>query len=190
MIYGYARVSTKGQERDGNGLEVQRKELIAAGAEMIFSDSFTGTATNRPKLDELLNTVKPGDTVVVAKLDRVARSVNSGLQIIDEFAKKGCTLRILNLGTFDNTSMGNLVRNIMLAIAEFERDTIVQRLEDGKAVARQREDYHEGRPQKEIIDFEKWREKQKRGLISVDEICKVTGISRSTWYKRCRECPT
>lgn len=78
MIYGYARVSTKGQAKDGNSLENQVKTLTEHGAIQIFKDSFTGTKKHRPELDKLLAVVKAGDTIIVTKLDRIARSAIQG----------------------------------------------------------------------------------------------------------------
>ena len=79
MIYGYARVSSSGQARDGNGLEVQQAALRDAGAENIYSEHFTGVSRSRPELDKLLGVLKEGDTLVVTKLDRIARSTMHGL---------------------------------------------------------------------------------------------------------------
>lgn len=82
MIYGYCRVSTRGQARDGNGLEVQKAAVIQAGAEKVFPDTFTGTKTHRPELDKLLSEINEGDKLIVAKLDRVARSAAQGADLI------------------------------------------------------------------------------------------------------------
>ena len=173
MIYGYARVSTKGQAKDGNSLEYQTKLLKENGAEIIFEESYTGTKKSRPKLDELLSSLREGDTVVVCKLDRIARSVRDGLDIIDEIVNKGCGLNILNMGKFDDSASGKLMRTIFLAFSEFEREMIVQRTQEGKEIARQREDYKEGRPK---IDDEIIAKIQKG--VSYQEL----GISRATWY--------
>ena len=173
MIYGYARVSTKGQAKDGNSLEYQTKLLKENGAEIIFEESYTGTKRSRPKLDELLDNLKEGDTVVVCKLDRIARSVRDGLDIIDEIINKGCGLNILNMGKFDDSASGKLMRTIFLAFSEFEREMIVQRTQEGKEIARQRGDYKEGRPK---IDDEIIAKIQKG--VSYQEL----GISRATWY--------
>ena len=78
VIYGYARVSTKGQARDGNSLEAQEKELRSAGAKEVVSDAYTGSVTDRPELDRLLEVLNEGDTLMVTKLDRIARSVTQG----------------------------------------------------------------------------------------------------------------
>ena len=82
MIYGYARVSTKGQAKDGNSLEAQENALRSAGAIEIYSDAFTGTKSHRPELDKLMVVMKSGDTLVVTKLDRIARSATQGIELI------------------------------------------------------------------------------------------------------------
>ena len=169
MVYGYARVSTQGQD-----LTVQEKELREAGAQVIFAEKFTGTRRDRPELERLLATVGEGDRVVVAKLDRIARSVRDGIAVVDELLAKGVVIDILNMGKFDTTPAGKLLRSIMFAFAEFERDMIVERTSEGKKVARQREGYREGRPgvDADVV-------KQIRQGVGWKEL----GISRATWYK-------
>ena len=83
MIYGYARVSSKGQAREGYSLEAQDKALREAGASEVFSDAFTGTKSDRPELDKLLKKMKSCDTMVVSKLDRIARNLIQGIELID-----------------------------------------------------------------------------------------------------------
>lgn len=187
MIYGYARVSTKGQANDGNGLEVQEKLLREHGAEVIYKDSFTGTKKHRPELDKLLSVVKEGDTVVVAKLDRIARSTIQGCELMNELFEKGVSVNVLNMGMMDNSTTGKLIRSIFFAFAEFERDMIVERTREGKEVARQRDDYREGRKPKEMPDFEIFAKKQKDGTMTVSECCEALNISRSTWYAKLKE---
>ena len=185
MIYGYARVSTKGQAKDGNSLEAQEKILRENGATTIYLESFTGTKKDRPKLNELMGVLKEGDTVIVTKLDRIARSTRDGLDIIEEFISKGVTINILNMGKFDNTPSGKLMRTVFLAFAEFERDMIVERTSEGKAVCRENDpDWREGRKQVVTPDFEKFLKKQKDGEMTVTECCKELKISRKTWYNR------
>ena len=187
MIYGYARVSTKGQARDGNSLDAQEKILREHGAEIICKDSFTGTKKHRPELDKLLSVVKEGDTVVVTKLDRIARSTTHGCELIKSLLEKGVAVNVLNLGMMDNSPNGKLIRTIFFAFAEWERDMIVERTTEGKEIAREREDFCEGRPTKAIPDFEKFLKKQKDGQMTVNECCEALGIGRSTWYARARE---
>lgn len=184
MIYGYARVSSKGQELYGNGLEVQEKVLREAGAEVIYSEAFTGTKRHRPELDKLLSVLKPGDTVIVHKLDRIARTAKEGLDIIDCIVDKGCTLTIQNMGTFDSSPMGKMIRTMFLGFAEFEHDMIMQRFNDGKEIARSRGTYHDGPLPMDVERLEEYQRLNRDGKITVKQACKELGISRSLWYKR------
>ena len=183
--YGYARVSSKGQERDGNGLESQTEALRAAGCTEIVSEAFTGTTTDRPKLDALLSKLQEGDTFTATKLDRIARSTVQGCQLVQSLMERGVTVRVLNMGTLENTPVGRMMVSVMFAMAEFERDMIVQRTQEGLAVARQREGFREGRPAK-LVDADVVKankEAVERGEKSVAEVCAELGIGRTTWYK-------
>lgn len=182
MIYGYGRVSSKGQERDGNGLKSQIAHLKENGAKVIYTDSFTGTKKSRPKLDKLMSELKEGDTLIVTKLDRIARSTIHGAQLVDELLSRGVKLNILNMGVMDNTPASRLIRNVFFAFAEFERDMIVERTGEGKEIARLKAGYKEGRPRKQVPEFEKFLKKQKEGLITVAEAISTLKISRATWY--------
>lgn len=185
MVYGYERVSTKGQAKDGNSLEAQEKQLRENGATIIFRESYTGTKKHRPELDKLMSVLKEGDTLVVTKLDRIARSTVHGINIIEELLAKGVTIHILNMGKFDTSPVGKLMRTIFFAFAEFERDMIVERTSEGKAICRENNpEWREGRKVVDIPEFEKFFEKQKRGEISVKECCEALNISRGTWYNR------
>lgn len=187
MIYGYARVSSEGQARDGNSLASQRAELSQAGAEVVFEDVFTGTRLDRPMLTELLSVLAPGDTVLVTKLDRIERSARQGLELFDRLAGRGVTVRVMNMGVFDDSPAGRLMRTMLLAFAEFERDMIVQRTAEGKAAARARDPgYKEGRKRVEV-DTGVMAKLVAEGRITVAEACRELGISRSTWYNRVRE---
>lgn len=188
MRYGYARVSTKGQERDGNSLESQVDSLKAAGCDKVIKEAFTGTKMDRPKFTKLLEKLESGDTLVVCKLDRFARTAREGLEVVEDLMARGVSVHILNMGLIEDTPMGRVVLTVMLAFAQFERDSIVERTQGGKEVARQREDYREGRPSREIPkDFEKYREMQSAGEISVRKACEEMGISTSQWYKWAKE---
>lgn len=180
MIYGYARVSTTGQQRDGNSLEDQVKKLKEHGATIVYTDAFTGTKVERPEFMKLLEVVQAGDTIMATKLDRVSRSASQGIALVDMLLDKGVTVHILNMGVMDNTPTGKLIRNIMFSFAEFERDMIVERTLEGKAVARQKEGYREGRKPLEV-PVEKVRELQASGR-KVADICEELQISRRSWY--------
>ena len=187
MIYGYARVSTKGQARDGNSLEAQTHALTEAGATEIYYDSFTGAKIDRPEFDKLKRKLLPGDTLIVTKLDRFARSALQGRQMIEKLITQGITVHVLNIGVMDNTPTGKLIRNIMLSFAEFERDMIAERTQEGKAIARDKGIRVDGRPFIEIPGLEKFFKKQKDGEMTVAQCCAKLNISRSTWYNRVKE---
>lgn len=189
MIYGYARVSTKGQARDGNSLEAQTTLLKEAGAQKVFYDSYTGTTTDRPEFDKLKNVLEKGDKLLVTKLDRFARSASQGSVLIESLIERGVTVHVLNIGVMDNTPTGKLIRNVMFSFAEFERDMIVERTQEGKAIAREKGVRVDGRPEKEIpLDVLKnFSEKQKEGKLTVNQCCEKLGIGRTTWYKKIKE---
>lgn len=181
MLYGYCRVSTKGQAKDGNSLTDQKQKLLEQGVPEynIFIDSFTGTKMNRPELDKLLKALKSGDTLIVCKLDRFARSVSQASELITQLIDKGVTVNVLNLGILSNDSVNTLMRNVLLAFAQFERDMIVQRTQEGKAIARQKPGYKEGRPKK----FDDKKIHTALELLenhSYTEVTNITGISKST----------
>ena len=134
-VYGYARVSTKKQAKDGNSLEVQEAALKAAGAQKIYSDTYTGTVTDRPELESLMGILKYGDTLVVTKLDRIARSTMQGLQLVQELVKKGVTVNVLNMGALSDKPEDALRLTMFLAFAQYERDMILQRTREGKEIA-------------------------------------------------------
>ena len=179
MVYGYCRVSTQMQAKDGNSLEAQKNLLKENGAEEIYSDAFTGTKAHRPELDKLLAVLQAGDKLVVTKLDRIARSASQGIELVQTLLDKGITVHVLNMGLLDNTPTGKLIRNIMLAFAEFERDMIIERTQEGKAIARRQPDFREGRPRL-------YNRKQIQHALellkdhSYRQVTELTGISKST----------
>lgn len=186
MIYGYARVSTKGQAKDGNSLEAQEKALTEAGATKIYTDAFTGTKTDRPEFDKLMAEIKEGDTLVVTKLDRFARSMSQGSELVSELIEKGIKVYILNIGIMDNTPASKLIRNVFFAFAEFERDMIVERTQEGKAIAKQNPDFREGRPKK----YKRAQIEHALELLdsnSYSQVEQLTGISKSTLIRAKRK---
>lgn len=182
---GYARVSSKGQETNGNSLEDQRSKLEEAGCDEIVLEAYTGTKMDRPKFTKLLEELKPGDTLVVCKLDRFARTAREGLEVVENLMQRGIKVHILNMGLIEDTPMGRVVLTVMLAFAQFERDCIVERTTAGKVVAKEKNpDYKEGRKALEIPDnFGDYQNEVSEGRMSVVAACAEMGISRSTWYK-------
>lgn len=186
MVYGYARVSTKGQAKDGNSLEAQKKALRENGAEVILEDTFTGTKTHRPELDKLLSELKAGDKLIITKLDRIARSAIQGIDLVQGLLDKGVVVHVLNMGLMDNTATGRLIRSIMLAFAEFERDMIVERTQEGKAIAKKNPDFREGRPNV----YGREQIKHALNLLeknSYSQVERMTGISKSTLVRAKRK---
>lgn len=182
---GYGRVSTKGQQRDGNSLEDQRSKLEDAGCDEIVLEAYTGTKMDRPKFTKLLAELEPGDTLVVTKLDRFARTASEGSALVKELLERGVNVHILNMGLIENTPTGRLILNVLLSFAEFERDMIVERTSEGKAVKRATDpDYKEGRKALEIPREFVWLyDEVLNSGMSVKDACSTLGISRSTWYK-------
>lgn len=187
MIYGYARVSSVGQAKDGNSIEAQTAALRERGCEEIHAEAYTGTTTERPELLKILAKIQKGDTLMVTKLDRFSRSAAEGVALIQELHAKGIVIEILNMGRADNTPMGKLMVTMLLAFAEFEHDQIIERLATGKAVAKAHGKKTDGRYKKHPEDFETYLTLQRKGEISVEKACRELGICKSTWYARLRE---
>ena len=187
MIFGYARVSTATQGRDGNSLEEQVAALEKYGCGEIVTEAFTGKTMDRPKFTALLERLQEGDTLVVCKLDRFARTAIEGVQTVRELFERGIRVHILNMGLIENTLTGNLILTVMLAFAEYERGMIVERTQTGKAVARQNPDFREGRPKK----FSKKQIKHALDLLesgkTYREVEDMTGISKSTLIRARRQ---
>lgn len=181
MKYGYARVSTHAQD-----LTVQLEELKKEGCEIIYEEKFTGTKTDRPQFNELLLQLQEGDTLVVTKLDRLARNTKEGIEIIEGLFTKGVRVHVLNVGLLENTTMGKFFLQTLLAVAEMERNLIVERTQEGKAIAKQRYDFREGRPRKHS-------KKQVEHALKLlenhtyKEVEQMTGITKRTLIRRKNE---
>ena len=178
MFVGYCRVSTKGQ-LDGNSIEEQTLSIRERypTAEIVV-ESYSG-AKERPIFNELLERLAFGDTLIVTKLDRFCRTTKEGLQYIDLLLNKGVKIHILNMGLIESSPMGRLIVTNLLAFAEFERAMIIERTQSGKAIAKQRDNFREGR--KPIYTPEQIEHALK--LLennSYSEVVKMTGISKST----------
>ncbi|MGG2084180.1 recombinase family protein [Lysinibacillus pakistanensis] len=181
MKYGYARVSTVSQE-----LDVQLQALENEVCDKIYSEKVTGTKADRPKLQEVLSLLKEGDTLVVTKLDRLARNTTEGIEIVKGLFSKGVRVHVLNVGLLEDTTMGRFFLTTLLAVAEMERNLIVERTQEGKAIARQRDDFREGRPNK----YSKKQIEHALGLLesySYKEVENMTEISKSTLIRAKRK---
>lgn len=186
MIYGYVRVSTKGQALNGNSIEAQTEELKKHGCTKIYSDKCSGAKMSRPEFDKLLEVLEEGDTLMSCKLDRIARNSTDGYEVIKGLLARGVSVHVLNMGVIDDSITGRLILQIMLAFAEFERSMIRERMLEGKAVAKQKEGYSEGRPPK----YTKAQLELAMSLLencSYSEVERMTGISKSTLVREKRK---
>ena len=187
-IYGYCRVSTRGQV-DGNSLEAQKEQILRDyPTATIIEEQVSGAKAVRPKFDELLQRLENGDMLVVTKLDRFARSLIQGSETVNNLIERGVRVNILNMNTIlDNTPNSKLIRNIFFSFAEFERDMIYERTQEGKVLARQREDYREGRPRK----FNPRKVEEALNYIeagnSYKRASEMFGISKTTLIRRMQE---
>lgn len=186
MIRGYARVSTKRQER-GTSLDDQRAALQAEGCQEIYQDVYSGASMARPEFDRLCSEVQPGDTIVVTKMDRFARTETEAYDQVLGWVQNGVKVRVLNMGTIEDTEIGRLILHIMLSFAEFERDMIVSRCQGGRAYKRATDpDYREGRKP----GYSKAQLDHAVDLLhdhSFTEVAAMTGISRSTVTREARK---
>jgi DNA invertase Pin-like site-specific DNA recombinase len=176
MLVGYARVSTAGQS-----LEVQQDQLTAAGCEKVFAEKRSGASVeDRVQLAEALSYAREGDTLVVTRLDRLARSMIDLRQIVDSLAAKGVTFRCLQQGAIDTTrSDGKLLLNILASFAEFELDIRKERQKDGIEKAKANGVY-KGRPRK--LDGDRITALHRDG-VGPSDIARQLGVSRASVYR-------
>lgn len=179
MIYGYVRVSTRKQV-DGYGLEVQKNDILCKyPTAIIFDEQYTGTKLDRPIFKKLIESLKTGDILVVSKLDRFARNTVEGIKVVEQLFRNKIAIHILNIGLLEDTPMGRFFLTTMLAVAELERNMIVERTQTGKELARLRKDFKEGRPKKYSTE-ELETAVALLSQHSYSEVVNLTGISKST----------
>lgn len=183
MIYGYSRVSTKGQI-ENNSLEQQRQEMKNKYPDIkIVAESFTGTTADRPELNKLIGELKANDTLVVTKLDRLARNVVEGIEVVQRLFDLGVSVHVLQIGLLENTTMGKFFLTTLLAVAEMERNTIVERTQAGKEIAKQRPGFIEGRPKEysnKQIQYALSLLSVNGGTMSYNQVSETIGISKAT----------
>jgi DNA invertase Pin-like site-specific DNA recombinase len=176
---GYARVSTSEQS-----LDRQSDELTASGAEMVYTEVGSGKkGAVRPQWDELLRSLRRGDTLTVTELSRLGRSTSQLSALAENLAERGIALRILNLGIDTGTPSGRLVYSIIAAVAEMERDLLIERTNSGLAASRARG--RKGGRKREFSPkaVRKAQERYDKGELSVAEIARIAGVSRQTLYR-------
>ena len=179
MIIGYARTSTLVQTA---GLEAQERDLVAAGCEKVFIEQVSSVdLTAREKLAEALEYVREDDTLVVTKLDRLARSVAHLLELLDTLTSKGASLRILSMGIDTGTATGKLMLTLLGGVAEFEREIMLERQREGIAKAKAQGKYKGRAPTAQAKAQEVVKLHQEG--IGGTEIAKRLGIGRSSVYR-------
>lgn len=187
MKYGYIRVSTKGQQANGNSLPEQRDAILDRYSDAVIIEEAKSGAKERPIFEGLIDQMIEGDLLIVTKLDRFSRSTIEGLQFVDKLMAKGVSVHILNFGLVENTPVGRLILTNFLAYAEFERAMIIERTTAGKKQKRKTDpDYKEGRKEIDVPDFPKFLEKTKKGEMTVVDCCALLGISKAKWYRLCK----
>ena len=177
MIVGYARVSTTGQS-----LDVQLGELAAQDCERIFEDKATGTNCERAGLIEMMGFVREGDTIIVSRLDRFARSLSDLFQLLDQLAAKGVAFQCVHQNIDTSSSTGKLTLAILGAVAEFENDLRRERQREGIAKAKSNGVY-KGR--KAAVNTERVKELIASGT-AISEIARQLGCHRQTVYRLAR----
>ena len=186
MIYGYARVS-----RDDQDLTRQLNQLNAAGCEQIFEEKASGVKNNRKEYMLMKLVLKPGDTVIVTELTRLSRSTIELLNTLQEFEKNGVAFKNLNGLVIDtaspsNKAMSKLMMTLLAAISEFERDLLIERINDGLSVAKAN-GHISGRPQVKRGKIKFALEMYASGGKTVKEICDDLGIGEATFYRYLRK---
>ena len=173
-VFGYARVSTIDQN-----LDTQIEALEKFGCSTIFQDKISGLSTQRLALDEMLSILREDDTVVVARFFRLGRNRDHLIHLVNEFAKRKVHFKALDVGIDTTTPAGKLILSIFASLAEFDRETILERTRAGQLLAKAK-GKHIGRP---LGINQQNYEKVKMALqkqMSVTEIVNLTGISISS----------
>jgi DNA invertase Pin-like site-specific DNA recombinase len=178
MLIGYARVSTQDQRP-----ELQRDALLAAGCERLFEEKASGASRERPQLQAALAFMREGDTLVVWKLDRLARSVKQLIETVEDLEARGMGLRSLTETIDTTTSGGKLIFHIFAALAQFERSIIRERTTAGLVAARERGRVG-GRP-RALCEADIAAAKRLLGdpAITAKDVARRLGVSVSTLYK-------
>ena len=181
MKFGYARVST-----DQQVLDRQIDALNKYGVDKIYTEKMTGTKASRPELDNLRNALRDGDTVVIESLSRLGRSSKDLLTLIEDFDNDGITLVSLKESIDISTPTGKLLVTVLSALAQFERDLIVERTREGLASARAR-GRKGGRPKTDPKKVQNALKLYDSQMHSTKEIAEITGVSIKTLYNAINE---
>lgn len=177
MKFGYARVSRLEQNPS-----LQNDALIDAGCDEVITDEISGATVQRPGLDNLLTKLRPGDELIVWRLDRLGRSLRHLIDLVNDFNNRGIIFKSLTENIETSTNNGRLVFNIFASLAEFERNLIRERTMAGLSAARAR-GRKGGRPVANQSKIDAALQLYQKRELTIDQICKAIGISRGTLYK-------
>jgi DNA invertase Pin-like site-specific DNA recombinase len=178
MKLGYARVSTGDQSLEG-----QCQRLSAAGCDKLFEEKISGAARSRPQLEKLIEQLRKDDILVVARLDRLARSISDLLRIAERLTEKNAGLQSLDEPWADTTSpSGRMVMTIFAGIAEFERTLIISRTNDGRVAAKAR-GVAFGRPKKMRPDQQQVARELVRDGKSISAVARTFDVHPATIYR-------
>lgn len=177
MLIGYARTSTTEQEA---GLIAQRRDLLAQGCEEVFEEQVS-SVQRREELEKVLRFIRKGDTLVITKLDRLARSVPDLVRITERLEEKGASLRILNMNLDTNTPTGRLMLNLVGSVAQFEREVMLERQREGVSKAKS-EGKYKGRAPTARAKADQVLALRKQGK-GASEIAQITGMGRASVYR-------
>lgn len=183
MLVGYARVST-----DDQNLDLQLDALKSASCEQVFSDKLSGTVTNREGLTQALAYARPGDTLVVWKLDRLGRTVKGLIEFVDQLKERGVQFRSLTDGIDTSTTAGRFFFHVMAALAQMERELIRERTNAGLAAARARGRLGGRKPKLDASKLESARTLLD-AKVEVGVVAKNLGVSRTTLYRALAKLP-
>ena len=183
-LVGYARTSTVEQMA---GLEAQVAELEAIGCTKVFQEHVSSVDAQRPALTSALEWCREGDTFVVTRPDRLARSVSDLLKIVEDLKTRNIHVRILSMGVDTSSATGTLMLQVLAAVSEFERNIMLERQRAGIAKAKAEGRYKGRAPTARMKSKEVLRLKGEG--MSVADIVKSTGISRASVYRALSEAP-
>ncbi|WP_442956750.1 recombinase family protein [Peptostreptococcus sp. D1] len=185
LIYGYCRATTSKQVENGY-LDEQEKSITERYFGCIIVKEASLDMNIKPDFDLIMNKLIVGDTIVVTKMDRFARSLSDACEIIQSIIDRGAKIHILDIGLLDDSIMGKLLYTTILSINEFEKALLVERIQSGKNKAKKTEGFKEGRPKKytqsQIEEALKMLE-----LYSYKKVEEQTGISKSTLIRAKKE---
>jgi len=181
MRIGYIRVSTAEQKTERQ--EVLMKEL---GVDKIYVDKASGKNLSRPELKKMMDFVRDGDTVIVDSISRFARNARDLLELVGRLNEKKVVFVSKKESIDTKTPTGKFMLTVFAAIAELERDSILQRQQEGIRIAKA-EGKYTGRKAKEYPGFDEMAKRVLRGDISATAAMQILGMSKTTWYRRIRE---